>query len=399
MKILWVKSDFLHPTTKGGHIRTLEMLRWLHRWHEVHYVAFDENGSNQEGVRRSQEYATKTYPVHWAMSEKRSARFVAEVLGNLFSSQPVHLTRPRSSALRRMLRELVEREKFDALVCDFLTPCLNLPQPERWVLFQHNVETMIWKRHAETAAHPLARWYYGLQAKRLERAEGWFCRNMRHVVAVSGVDAEMFRKDFGVERVSAVATGVDVEYFTPAAGASAAPGSDLVFVGSMDWSPNEDGILWFVKEVLPLIRKQKADCRLRIVGRAPSEAIRGLAAGDARIEVTGTVPDVRPHLWDSSVSIVPLRIGGGTRLKIYESMAARVPVVSTAIGAEGLDVADGVNIRLADRAPEFASGCVELLTQTQTHRQMADHAWRLVQERFSWEKVAREFEAILLRSR
>lgn len=393
MKILWVKSDFLHPTTKGGHIRTLEMLRWLHRWHEVHYVAFDEYGKNGEGVRRSAEYATKAYPIGWGMSEKRSARFVWEVLGNLASSQPIHLTRPRSSEMRRLLRRLMDEEKFDALVCDFLTPCLNLPEPERWVLFQHNVETMIWRRHAETASSGLARWYYGLQAKRLEEAEGLFCRRMRHVVAVSGVDAEMFRKEFGVERVTAVATGVDVEYFAPPERTEAGP--ELVFVGSMDWTPNQDGIQWFVKEVLPLVRKEKKDCRLRIVGRAPSEAIRRLGDEDGRIEVTGTVPDVRPHLWGSGVMIVPLRIGGGTRLKIYESMAARVPVVSTRIGAEGLEVADGENIRLADEGEEFARACVELLERPQERERLAGEAWRLVSERFSWEQVARQFERIL----
>lgn len=396
MKILWVKSDFLHPTTKGGHIRTLEMLRWLNRWHEVHYVAFDEYGKNEEGVRRSSEYARKAYPIRWGISEKRSARFVGEVLGNLFSSQPIHLTRPRSGEMEALLRELMETEKFDALVCDFLTPCLNLPEPERWVLFQHNVETMIWRRHAETASNGLAKWYYGLQAKRLEEAEGWFCRKMRHVVAVSGVDAEMFRKEFGVERVTAVATGVDVEYFTPTG--EKRTETELVFVGSMDWSPNEDGIQWFVKEVLPLVRKQMSDCRLRIVGRAPSEGIRRLAAEDGRIEVTGTVPDVRPHLWGGRVSIVPLRIGGGTRLKIYESMAARVPVVSTTIGAEGLEVADGENIRLADDAKAFAAGCVELLTEESRRLALAESGWRLVKERFSWEHVAREFEAILGRA-
>lgn len=399
MKILWVKSDFLHPTTKGGHIRTLEMLRWLHRWHEVHYVAFDDYGKNAEGVRRSGEYATRAYAVHWGMSEKKSGRFLGEVLTNLFSGDPIHLARARSAALRRKLEEVMEAEKFDVLVCDFLTPCLNLPRPEDWVLFQHNVETMIWRRHAETAGSAAARWYYGLQAGRLEEAERRFCRKMRHVVAVSEVDAKLFREEFGAERVTAIPTGVDVDYFTPAAGQSAAAGeTDLVFVGSMDWSPNEDGILWFVKEVLPLIRKERKNCRLRIVGRSPSEAIRRLAAEDGGIEVTGTVPDVRPYLWGSRASIVPLRIGGGTRLKIYESMAARVPVVSTAIGAEGLDVVDGETIRLADRAEDFAAGCVEMLREERMRDELAERGWRLVKERFSWEQVAREFEAILRRA-
>src|SRR6185437_13822916 len=134
-----------------------------------------------------------------------------------------------------------------------------------------------------------------------------------------------------------------------------------VFVGSMDWMPNSEGILWFVREVLPVIRRRLPECSLTVVGRKPSEEILQLANDDPHITVTGTVPDVRPYLWQSSVSIVPLRIGGGTRLKIYEAMAARSPVVSTTIGAEGLTVSDGEDIRLADTSESFARICVELL--------------------------------------
>jgi glycosyltransferase involved in cell wall biosynthesis len=200
------------------------------------------------------------------------------------------------------------------------------------------------------------------------------------------------RRMFGIEHVSEIPTGVNIEYFTPPASASCE--SDLIFIGSMDWLPNEDGVLYFVREILPLIRRRKPKCRFTIAGRHPSPKIAGLAR-DPGIVVTGTVPDIRPYLWGSRLSIVPLRIGGGTRMKIYESMAARVPVVSTTVGAEGLVVESPVNIRLADTPEDFAAQCLELLDDSQARSRMTDAAWELVASRFSWDHVARCFEKIL----
>ena len=393
MKILWIKSDFLHPTTKGGHIRTLEMLRHLHRRHEIHYVAFDD-GRNREGIERAGEYSTRAYPVPFELSAKGSFRFYKDVLASIFSPLPVQMSRRRSAAMHQEAANLMKREKFDALVCDFLFPSLNLPELERWTLFQHNVEVMIWRRQVENATHPLRRAYLKLQADRLFRFERDVCRKVRRVIAVSEVDAAMMREMFGATAVSAVPTGADVEYFTPPPAAPAKT-RDLAFVGSMDWSPNVDGILFFVKEILPLIRERKPGCTLDIVGRSPEPAIRKLAEGDPRIVVHGTVPDVRPYLWNAKVSIVPLRIGGGTRLKIYEAMAAKVATVSTTIGAEGLDVRSGENILIADSPEAFAAGCLDLLERPAERGRLANAAWEMVNTNFSWGRVASEFERLL----
>jgi glycosyltransferase involved in cell wall biosynthesis len=161
--------------------------------------------------------------------------------------------------------------------------------------------------------------------------------------------------------------------------------------------PNIDGIRWFVTEVLPLIRNRRPDCSLAIAGRKPTAEISALTQRDSRIQVTGTVPDVRPYLWGSAVSIVPLRIGGGTRLKIYEAMAAGIPVVSTTIGAEGLDIRDGETIRIGDDARAFADGCVALLEDSAGRARIADNARGMIGERYSWEVAARRFEELLSR--
>jgi glycosyltransferase involved in cell wall biosynthesis len=196
-----------------------------------------------------------------------------------------------------------------------------------------------------------------------------------------------------VTKVTPIPTGVDIDYFRPQ---YAEPVADLVFVGSMDWRPNDDGVGWFAREILPLIRKQRPHCKVAIVGRNPSPEIKALENGNVR--VSGTVPDVRPYLWGSKVSIVPLRIGGGTRLKIYESMAAKSPVVSTTVGAEGLAYRNGEDIAIADTPQAFADACLDLLDNEEKRTTMADAAWQMVSSRFSWEQVSREFEDILLRS-
>ena len=198
------------------------------------------------------------------------------------------------------------------------------------------------------------------------------------------------RKLFGLASVSHIPTGVDVEYFRRPDQPS--PKADLIFLGSMDWMPNIDGVEYFVREILPLIRKSLPQCTLAVAGRAPSAATLALAKHDPRIQVTGTIPDVRPWLWGAKVSIVPLRIGGGTRLKIYESMAAGTATVSTTIGAEGLVVSHPDNIRIADVPSIFAEQCVGLLKNAHERERVASEALRMVTSRFSWDAVVAEFE-------
>jgi glycosyltransferase involved in cell wall biosynthesis len=372
VKILWVKTDFLHPTTRGGQIRTLEMLRELHKRHEVHYIAFDDP-LYPEGLKRSSEYASYSYPVQHKVVPKSSPAFTLQLLEGLISSIPVAGARYRSAAMRDTIEKVVTANDFDAKVCDFLFPSINISDLRTWTLFQHNVESVIWERHAQSGKTAAHRAYFALQAKRMSQWER-----------------------FGIEQVSSVPTGVDVEYFERPKSSSIL--YDLVFVGSMDWMPNIDGMRWFLAHVFPLIRQGKPDCRLAIVGRNPPQALLD-AAKDSYITITGTVPDVRPFLWQSALSVVPLRVGGGTRLKIFEAMAAGTPVISTTIGAEGLPVRHGETIQIADTAQQFAADCLHLLAEPQNRLEMAQQATELVVRNYSWEQVTKGFERIILSSK
>lgn len=381
MKILWAKTDFLHPTNRGGQIRTLEMLKRLSCRNEVHYVAYDDPDT-PEGRERASEYSAKSFPVNRPIAPRGSPRFFAQLAANLVSPLPLAVARYRSHLMRNQIARLMEAGNYDAVVADFLSITPNFDDLSKCVLFQHNVESMIWKRHAEHAGSPQRRLYFRSQAHRMERYERAVCRAVRRVISVSPADTQMMRNSFGVERIDDVPTGVDIDYFRRPANPE--PTSDLVFVGAMDWLPNIDGALWFMQEVFPLILSARPRTTITFAGRNPSPEIRGLSGA----HVTGTVPDVRPYLWGASVSVVPLRIGGGTRLKIYEAMAAGLPVVSTRVGAEGLAVADGRDICLADDAENFAHHVLQLLNNPGERKVLAP-------ERFSWESVADRFEQIL----
>jgi glycosyltransferase involved in cell wall biosynthesis len=394
MKTLWVNSNFMHPTTKGGQIRTLEMLLHLHRWHEIHYVAI-VNPAQPEGPARAHEYSHKSYPFPYRVPSKTSPAFYAELVRGLFSPTPVAVQRFHPPGMSAFLEDLIRKERFDCAVVDHLAPTSYFPDLPHAIFFQHNVETVIWRRRLEHASNPLRRAYFKLQADRMYHYERRVSQAAGHIVAVSQTDAAEMRRLFDVTRVTEIPTGVNIEYFRPPA-PTTAPSTDLVFIGSMDWLPNVDGVLYFVREILPLIRRVRPDTTLAIVGRTPSPEISQLATQDPRIQVTGTVPDIRPYLWNSALAIVPLRIGGGTRLKIYEAMAAQIPVVSTTIGAEGLSVNPPHDIRLADSPGHFAEQCLELLANPQLRATLSQAATGMVTAHFSWEQVARAFERVML---
>lgn len=392
MKILWVNPNFLHPTTKGGQIRTLELIKRLHLRHEIHYAAF-EDPAQPEGLRRASEYSTRVYPFRHHVPARTSPRFAMQVAAGLFSSLPVAVSRWVSPELRRFVKQQLSSGTFDRAVCDFLAPAPHFDDLSRTVLFQHNVETMIWRRHAETADGAVRRAYFRRQAERMFAFEKQTCLAAGSIIAVSDNDARTMRDLFGVRNVQHTATGVDADYFAPQPAPHAA---DLVFVGSMDWMPNIDGISWFCSDILPLLRRSHPECSLAVAGRAPGANIQALGQADPRIIITGTVPEIRPWLWGAKLSIVPLRVGGGTRLKIYEAMAAGVPVVSTAIGAEGLDYTDGEDILIADSPAEFAEACARILSDPAFAARIAANARHLVTSRFSWDRVVVDFENLIL---
>ena len=396
MNILWVSPAFLHPTDRGGQIRTLGMLKELHKRHTIHFAALNTAG-NPEGPARSGEYASAYTCVEHTPPARNSLRMLPQLAANLLSSMPLAVSRYASAELKRRLEALVRGQRFDSIVTDFLAAAPNVPDLSRAVLFQHNVETTIWQRHAEQATSALRRRFFAMQASKMEAYERQVARRSKYVIAVSDLDAARMRKMFAIAGVQAVPTGVDLDYFRSpdAPDAAFTGGADLIFCGSMDWLPNVDAVERFLLEILPLIRLQRPETSVVVAGRSPDVRVLRAAEGLPNVTVTGKVPDMRPYLWGSKVSIVPIRIGGGTRLKVYECMASSLPVVSTTVGAEGLAYTDGEDILIADTPADFAARCLNLLSYPDRRRSIAEHALSLVERSFSWASATAEFEAIL----
>jgi len=391
MRLLWLKSDLLHPVDRGGRIRTYQIVRQLARDHEITYLALDDGTTDPDAESLASEYATKVRVVPYRRARRGTPRFYWELFANLFSSLPYSLSRYRVRGYAHAVEELAS--EVDLVVCDFLTPAVNLQLPLAVpaVLFQHNVEAEIWRRHTHVR-RGLQHWYFGLQWKRMLRFEAQACRHFDHVIAVSDDDRRHFESNYGVARVSSVGTGVDLEFFR-ASDTGPRSAHEVVFVGSLDWMPNSEGMLWFVEHVWPRITQAVPEASLTIVGRDPPQSIRELE-GRPGIQVTGRVDDVRPYLERAALSVVPLHVGGGTRLKIFEAMAMGCPVVSTTIGAEGLPLVHDEHVLLADSSGEFAGACVSLLQDPSRRHLLAADASRTIRQRFGWDGVAREFAKI-----
>jgi len=399
MRLLWLKSDLLLPLDKGGRLRTWHLMRHLARRHQITYVSFADPDTPAAHVTGMREVAHRVETIVRRDPPKGSPRFWLDAARHLLDPLPYAVGKYRSRAYRRRVDALLSSEPFDLVVCDFLVPAVNLREtlPCPAVLFTHNVESEIWRRHAETAASPLLRMLYRTQHRRMLRLESRVLARFDAVLAVSTTDRQTFAHLYpNATRgpVHVVPTGVDVDFFP--ASESRAESRELVFTGSMDWLPNEDAMAFFCREILPIVRAEEPDVRLSIVGRAPTPAVRQLAS-DAGVVVTGRVDDVRPYMRDAAVYVVPLRVGGGTRLKIFEAMAMGKAVVSTGVGAEGLPVTSGEHLMLADEPRAFARSVVRLLRDVPRRRQLEHAARALVVERYDWSAVAGEMEAALAR--
>ena len=394
MKILWIKAGGLLPLDSGGKIRSYHILRELARNHPVTYFGFHAEQENA-AQRQLEQVFDRVICVPLRLPKAKSASELLEYAGGAFSSQPYNIRKYCRPEVVRELRSLLAGSEFDVLVCDFLIPAgavsWELPIPK--VLFTHNVEALIWKRHYEVARNPLWKLLSWREWRTMSRAERNYLQKADHVLAVSGADRDSFAEIIPPNKLTVVPTGVDVEYFRPVENETE---NTLVFTGSMDWLPNEDGVYYFVQEILPKIQRHIPDVRLNVVGRKPSARLQALAADNPNhIRLTGWVDDIRPHLAQGAVSVVPLRIGSGTRLKIFEAMAMGKAVVSTTIGAEGLPVQHGTEIILADASDAFAQAVVTLLRDRDTRRALGRTARELVETKYSWAAVARQFASAL----
>jgi polysaccharide biosynthesis protein PslH len=390
MRVLWVKVGGLWPPDTGGRIRSFRMLQELSRRHRVTLLTTHRSPEECRELIAALPNCEKVDSVPHFTPKAGTAGFAAVLARSWLSSLPVDVLRWRSRTLRRKVREELASGAMDLCVSDFLVSFGNLPRRSRvpLVLFEHNVEHLIWKRLADNEPSRLKRALLQVEWRKMRRYEARSCRVARRTIAVSDHDRALLSADAGDADFRVIPTGVDTSFYRPS-GVREDP-MKLVFTGSMDWYPNEDGVLDFLESSFPLIRREAPRVSLSVVGRNPSARLK--AAASAGIDVTGTVGDIRPYVAEAAVFVVPLRMGSGTRLKIFEALAMGKAVVSTSVGAEGLPLVPGEHYLRADHPADFAREVSSLLKDPERRKKLGAAGRSLVEKRFGWTQVTREFQ-------
>ncbi len=396
LKVLFLSQRFLFPQDTGGKIRTGKILEQLNKRFSITVISNVESPKDDPYVPEMQKICDKFVPVPWKEIPRYTLKWYWDVFKKSFSIYPVPMLNDYSPELEQAVLDELQQGDYDLAICDFMQSTLNFRQvtgiPK--ILFQHNVEATISLRHMNRAKDPLFKIFWWLQFRKMFYHEKRESARFDAVIAVSELDKQRFEEWYGLNNVYVIPTGVDTDFYAPAPDVPVK--KQIVFVGAMDWLPNHDAMLFFLEEVFPKIKQEEPDVKFVIVGRNPAPKLKKLVEQYTDVTITGWVEDTRPYVHESAVFVVPIRIGGGTRMKIYEAMAMEKAIVSTRVGAEGLPLEDGKHIYLADEPTEFARKVVQLLRNEQERETLGKQARQYVYEHFRWEKVADVFAQICL---
>lgn len=388
-ELLFVSPRFLFPVDSGGKIRTTQILRGLKGGRfSVRLLS----PATPELVRRhSAELREVCDDFRWWPIRKPGPFGPLARAVHVASSLPIPVRTDWSTDGARLIAQCMAKAPA-VTVFDFVHSVVLAP-PELStpaVLFTHNVEAEIFERHARVARNAALRAMWRNQTDKMRRFESAALRRFDVVVAVSERDAQAFRGAYDGVRTVVIPTGVDLDFFRYYEPES---GTRVVFCGSMDWLANQEAMGFFLDEIWERIVARVPDAQMTVIGRTPPPALVEKAARRAlNWTFTGYVDDVRPHMQGAAVSVIPMRVGGGTRLKVYEAMAAGTPIVSTRVGVEGLPVGDGAHYLCADEPDAFADAVVALLGDRTRRIAMARSAREFVESRFSYVTAARVFE-------
>jgi glycosyltransferase involved in cell wall biosynthesis len=392
LKVLVLDEEMPYPPNAGKRIRTWNLLSRLALKHSVHLLCYGREEDSASAVLR-----TAGIGLHLVepSCEPQRGVFYARLFANLFSLYPFSVAKHYSARFRRAFDDLLKSCDWDLVQCEWTPYARFLSSAGRAVTLvaTHNIESQIWRRRAEHGGSIMQRVFFALQAKKMRRFERRALLRATAVTAVTSADAQTMR-DWGVQNVTLIPNGVDPEFYISAKNPE--NDNEIVSVASLDWFPNIDAVEYFAHEILPLIKESQPRAVFRIVGRQPTELLRATLSTISGVDFIGEVQDVRPYLESASVVVVPLRIGGGSRLKILEALAAGKAVVSTSIGAEGLEVDSGQHLLIADSPGEFARHVTNLLISKEARRELGENGRKLVTERYGWDGIARRLERVWL---
>jgi polysaccharide biosynthesis protein PslH len=396
MHAVIVDGDVSYPPTSGKRLRTLHLMQRLAQRHRVTYIARSGGRKAENELARQYlgDHGIETILVDHPLAQKKGPAFLGRLALNVLSPLPYSVASHQSLPMTRAVGEYAARHDVDVWQFEWLPYMATLAEPAgaRRVVIAHNVDTLLWQRYCENAKGPMKKLFLRQQWRKMERFERTHFPQADWVVAVSPDDARLIQQRFGQPRVAVVDNGIDREYFASVHGEHEA--HRILFLGALDWRPNLDAVDLLLDRIFPQVLAQEPSARLTLVGRNPPAQLRERVRHLAGVELHGDVPDVRPFLGQCGVMTVPLRIGGGSRLKILEALAAGLPVISTAIGAEGLALEPGRNFVRADTPEEMALALVQAIRQPAAVRTMATRGRELVMARYDWDVLAGKLEQV-----
>jgi glycosyltransferase involved in cell wall biosynthesis len=397
LRILIVSMVSPLPLKAGGRIRVFNLLKRLAARHRITLLCLVD--SDEEFARHRTELASLCERVIGVGWRPGLAGLIGRAIraGSRIARLPVVVLNKRSPELAEALRGLLRAESFDVVQIEWAHMAQHVDAADRallarrGVLVEHDVSWLPLERRAALAAGP-ARWFWRREARLMRAYEREEASAFRAVVAVSPDDAERLAAD-GARNVTVVPNGVDVAHYTEGPSPAKDPRT-LIFIGWLRHDPNVDGLLYFLDEMWPVIVRCVPDARLVVIGAPVPAAVRRAAARAGAVELAGYVADVRPALRAAAVSVVPLRVGGGTRLKILESMAAGTAVVSTSVGCEGLGLEPERHLLVGDEPGAFASHVVRVLRDPALRQRLEREAFDLVKSRYDWSSMADRMDEV-----
>ncbi|MAO64145.1 MAG: hypothetical protein CL666_04030 [Balneola sp.] len=385
MKILYLIPYSPANPVFGGALRIYHLLKHLYKHHEVTVAGFSSEEEERELIKQFPLLAGKTHFVNYPYSD-RSVRW--SLIKSLFTSHSNWHQLTRSPQFQQKLDQLLAVESFDIIQSEFpVMAMFHYKNPAIKIIDAHNVEYDNFKRMAKVK-NPFKKLFYHLEAYKFYKEETAVCAQQDAIFATSERDISIFDQTEPDVKKYLVPNGVDTNYFQPST-TQPVPHS-MVFVGMMKYVPNDDGITWFLDEVFPKILEKIPDATITIVGKNPSPSL--LSRGSKNIIVTGFVEDTRPYIENAAAFVVPLRMGGGTRLKIMEALAVKIPMVTTSIGCEGIDVVNGESILIADEPHEFAEKVIELFTDPKQAEYLTNKGYELVKSKYRWESIGKQMD-------
>lgn len=386
MRLVYMSIEFPRPVNNGLRMRISSILAALAaEGHEITFLSFAPEGGLGAEVRSLRQICNRVEVVpHTVKSLSASGDYLGRVRA-ILQGTSYAVQRFVSPAMRMLVRDCLAEENPDAIVCDTVFSAVNLPTVNLpLVINNHNVEHMIVQRYVELERNPVVRMYAQIEASRLRKWEKMVCERARLCMVCSENDRQLLSSLAPGTHVTIVPNVVDIDSYLVDDGAIA---NSVLFQGGMDWFPNRDALEFFITEIFPLLRRQVSDVEFVVAGRNPSAEMLARFSVVPGVKFTGTVPDMRPYLEQAAVCVVPLRVGGGTRLKILEAAAAGKAIVSTRLGAEGLAFVEGREILLADDPASFADCVVALLRDPTRRKTMGEAASRRVREHYSYETL------------